>query len=142
MWNIAKDILNHRSGTRFEDLAFINTVNGQYAVNKDYHVEYKAKMNKPMKKLLAESEERTIIAIHNHPGSSVPSIPDIRVCIQRGYGKGVVICHDGKIYIYSVDVEKYNEPIAASALDWLEIEGYTKEVKKTLDDAGVSLEVL
>lgn len=141
-WNISKDMLNHRSGTRFEDLAFINVVNGQYAVNKDYDVESKAKMNKPMKQLLEESESGTVIAIHNHPGSSVPSIPDIRVCIQRGYKKGIIACHDGKVYIYSVDSKKYNEPIAMSALDRLEKKGYTEEVVKRLKDAGISLEVL
>ena len=142
VWNISKDMLNHRSGTRFEDLAFINVVNGQYAVNKDYDVESKAKMNKPMKRLLEESESGTVIAIHNHPGSSVPSIPDIRVCIQRGYKKGIIACHDGKVYIYSVDSKKYNEPIAMSALDRLEKKGYTEEVVKRLKDAGISLEVL
>lgn len=141
-WNLSKDMLEHRSGTKFEDLAFINAVSEEYAANKDYDVESKAKMNRAMKKLLADSEAGTIIAIHNHPGSSVPSIPDLRACIQRGYKKGIAVCHDGKVYIYSVDVEKYNEPIASSALDWLEIEGYTEEVKKTLNDAGVSLEVL
>lgn len=40
-WNISKDMLSHRSGTKFEDLAFINVVNGKYAVNKDYDVESK-----------------------------------------------------------------------------------------------------
>lgn len=141
-WNISKDILKHRSGTRFEDLAFINIVNGQYAVNKDYEVENKAKMNKPMKQLLEESESGTIIAIHNHPGSSVPSIPDIRACIKRGYKKGIIACHDGKVYVYSVDPERYNEPIAMSTLDRLEKKGYTKEVVKRFKDAGMSLEVL
>lgn len=141
-WNISKDMLSHRSGTKFEDLAFINVVNGKYAVNKDYDVESKANMNKQMKQLLEESEPETIIAIHNHPGSSVPSIPDIRVCIQRGYKKGIIACHDGKVYIYSVDSKKYNEPIAMSALDRLEKKGYTEEVVKRLKDAGISLEVL
>lgn len=141
-WDISKDMLSHRSGTKFEDLAFINVVNGKYAVNKDYDVESKANMNKQMKQLLEESEPETIIAIHNHPGSSVPSIPDIRVCIQRGYKKGIIACHDGKVYIYSVDSKKYNEPIAMSALDRLEKKGYTEEVVKRLKDAGISLEVL
>ena len=141
-WNLSKDMLEHRSGTKFEDLAFINAVSEEYAVNMDYDVESKAKMNKPMKKLLAESEAGTIIAIHNHPGSSVPSIPDLRACIQRGYKKGIIACHDGRVYIYSVDSEKYNEPIAISALDRLEKKGYTKEVVKRLEDAGISLEVL
>ena len=123
-------------------MGFINIVNGQYAVNKDYEVENKAKMNKPMKQLLEESESGTIIAIHNHPGSSVPSIPDIRACIQRGYKKGIIACHDGKVYVYSVDSERYNEPIAMSTLDRLEKKGYTEEVARRLKDAGMSLEVL
>ncbi|MFQ7132334.1 MAG: minor capsid protein [Dorea formicigenerans] len=141
-WNLSKDILEHRSGTKFEDLAFINVVSEEYAVNKDYDVESKAKMNKPMKKLLAESEAGTIVAIHNHPGSSVPSIPDLRACIQRGYQKGIIACHNGRVYIYSVDSQKYNEPIAMSALDRLEKKGYTEDVAKRLKDAGISLEVL
>lgn len=141
-WNLSKDILEHRSGTKFEDLAFINIVSEEYAVNMDYDVESKAKMNKSMKKLLADSEAGTIIAIHNHPGSSVPSIPDLRACIQRGYKKGIIACHDGRVYIYSVDSKKYNEPIAISALDRLEKKGYTEEVVKRLKDAGISLEVL
>lgn len=141
-WNLSKDMLEHRSGTKFEDLAFINAVSEEYAVNKDYDVESKAKMNRAMKKLLAESDAGTIIAIHNHPGSSVPSIPDLRACIQRGYKKGIIACHDGRVYIYSVDSRKYNEPIAMSALDRLEKKGYTEDVAKRLKDAGISLEVL
>ncbi|MBR9961935.1 minor capsid protein [Anaerostipes sp. Marseille-Q3525] len=141
-WKLSKEMIKHRSGTKYEDLAFIDSKTGKYAINKNYNVESKAKMNKPMKRLLDKSEKNSIIAIHNHPGSSVPSIPDIRVCMQRGYKKGVVVCHDGKIYIYSVDTKKYNEPIAVSGLDRLEKRGYTEEVIKRLNDAGISLEVL
>ena len=43
-------------------------------------------------------KEYTIIAIHNHPGSSVPSLSDIIVAQERKYGYGIVACHDG-VYI-------------------------------------------
>lgn len=46
------------------------------------------------------------------------------------------------IYIYSVNADKYIEPIAASVLDLLEKRGYTEEVVRRLKDAGISLEVL
>lgn len=140
-WDISKDMLNHRSGTRFEDLAFINVVNGQYAVNKDYDVESKAKMNKPMKRLLEESESGTVIAIHNHPGSSVPSLADLMTCVKRGYNFGLVACHDGKVYKYWVDKNKFNSVNAGFALDRMETQGYDKEVRTWLEQAGVYLEV-
>lgn len=141
-WNVSKDMLSHRSGTKFEDLAFINVVNGKYAVNKDYDVESKANMNKQMKQLLEESEPETIIAIHNHPGSSVPSLADLMTCVKRGYNFGLVACHDGKVYKYWVDKAKFNPAIANAALDKLEIEGYNYDIEKMFADAGVIMEVL
>lgn len=140
-WNLSKDILEHRSGTKFEDLAFINAVSEEYAVNKDYDVESKAKMNKAMKKLLAESEAGTIIAIHNHPGSSVPSLADLMICVNRGYKFGLVVCHDGKVYKYWIDENKFNSVNAGFALDRMEMQGYDKEVRTWLEQAGVYLEV-
>lgn len=140
-WQLAKEMLEHRSGTRYEDIAFINYSTGKAKINKGYHKENTAKPNKPMLEMLENSKPNTIIAIHNHPGSSVPSIPDLRVCMQRNYKKGIVVCHDGKIYAYSVNKEKYNEPMVVSALDWLEIGGYTDKVKRSFLDAGVTMEV-
>jgi proteasome lid subunit RPN8/RPN11 len=144
-------------------LAFINVVNGKYAVNKDYDVESKANMNKQMKQLLEESEPETIIAIHNHPGSSVPSLADLMTCVKRGYNFGLVACHDGKVYIYaghdecppprehyqlnewcvfsSPDKNKFNSVNAGFALDRMETQGYDKEVRTWLEQAGVYLEV-
>ena len=140
-WKVSQRMLEHRSGSRYEDLAFIDSISGSI-VNESYDAESKAKPSKAMLKMLKDADHGTIIAIHNHPGSSVPSIPDLRTCIQRGYKKGIIACHDGKVYIYSVNPEKYNEPITMAALDRLERKGYTKEVEKRLEDAGISLEVL
>lgn len=141
-WQLAKEMLNHRSGTRYEDIAFIDYLSGKAKINKNYNKESTAKPSKSMRKMLQVAELNTIIAIHNHPGSSVPSIPNLRACIQRGYKKGIIVCHNGKIYIYSVNADKYIEPIAASALDLLEKRGYTEEVVRRLKDAGISLEVV
>ena len=62
-------------------------------------------------------------------------------CKDRKYKYGLVVCHDGTVYKYSVDNERFNAPMAVSALDLLLKDGYTKNVKKQLDDAGISLEV-
>lgn len=107
----------------------------------DGYVYCKANMNKQMKQLLEESEPETIIAIHNHPGSSVPSLADLMTCVNRGYYFGLVACHDGKVYKYWVDKNKFNSVNAGFALDRMETQGYDKEVRTWLEQAGVYMEV-
>lgn len=141
LWENALDMLDHRSGTKYEDLAFVDSKTGDAKINKNYDKENTASPSTSMKKMLRDAEPHSIIAIHNHPGSSAPSYPDIRACKDRKYKYGLVACHDGTIYRYSVDERKFNMPIAVSALDLLLKDGYTKEVKKQLNDAGISLEV-
>lgn len=141
LWENALDMLDHRSGTKYEDLAFVDSKTGDAKINKNYDKENTVSPSKSMKKMLRDADANTIIAIHNHPGSSPPSYPDIMACKDRKYKYGLVVCHDGTIYKYSVDGRKFNIPIATSALDLLLKDGYTKEVKKQLNDAGISLEV-
>ena len=141
LWENALDMLDHRSGTKYEDLAFVDSKTGDAKINKNYDKENTASPSKSMKKILTEAEPYSVIAIHNHPGSSAPSYSDLVVCKNRKYKYGLVVCHDGTIYKYSVDDKKFNKPMAISAVDLLLKNGYTKEVKKRLKDAGVSLEV-
>lgn len=141
-WKVSKEILQHRSGTKYEDLAYIDSNTGKYVINKDYNAENMAKPNRPMMKMLDEAEPYTIIGVHNHPGSSVPSLPDLVVCMNRKYAYGVVVCHDGLIYKYSVSAEKFDGLNARFALERMSKEGYTDDVKGMLYDAGVELEVL
>ena len=140
LWENALDMLDHRSGTKYEDLAFVDSKTGDAKINKNYDKENTASPSKSMKKMLRDADANTIIAIHNHPGSSAPSYSDLVVCKNRKYKYGLVVCHDGTIYKYSVDDKKFNKPMAISAVDLLLKNGYTKEVKKQLKDAGVSLE--
>lgn len=103
----AKEILKHRSGTLFEDLAYINTETGKTFINKSYDY-YKdgisaCKPNKEMEKMLSNARPNTIIGVHNHPQSTVPSVGDIGVAFANKYKCGVVLCHNGDIYKYKVD---------------------------------------
>lgn len=142
LWENALDMLDHRSGTKYEDLAFVNSKTGDAKINKNYDKENTASLSKSMKKMLRDADENTIIAIHNHPGSSAPSYSDLVVCKNRKYKYGLVVCHDGTIYKYSVDDVKFNKPMAISAVDLLLKNGYTKEVKSRLKDAGIYLEMM
>ena len=142
IWQAAREMLFHRSGTKYEDLAFIDSATGKQQINKNFDKERTAKPNKPMNQMLRKSEQNTIIAIHNHPGSNVPSLADLRACAKRQYKFGMVVGHDGKIYKYNVDKEKFNASIASSALDRMTKSGYNEKVKKMFNDAGVEMQVL
>ena len=140
-WKVSQRMLEHRSGSRYEDLAFIDSISGKSIVNESYDAESKAKPSKAMLKMLKDADHGTIIAIHNHPGSSVPSLADLMACVKRGYYFGLIACHNGKIYKYSIDKNRFNPVNARFALDRLETRGYDKEVEAYLKQAGVYLEV-
>lgn len=142
LWQYAKEILEHRTGTKYEDIAFVDVVTGKGKIMTNYNVERTAKPSKAMFKMLRDSTPNTIIAIHNHPGSGVPSLADINAYLQRKYYKGVVVCHNGDVYVYQVDISKYNNVMAHFALDNLDLNGYTDDVKRQLIDAGISMEVI
>ena len=141
LWENTLDMLDHRSGTKYEDLAFVNSKTGDAKINKNYDKENTASPSDSMKKMLRDAEPHSIIAIHNHPGSSAPSYSDIMACKDRKYKYGLVVCHDGRIYKYSVDQERLNIPMAISALDRVLKKGYTEITSKECAAAGIKIEV-
>ena len=141
LWSNAMDMLDHRSGTKFEDIAFIDSKTGSSLINKNYNKEKSANPSKKMKTMLKKADPYTIISIHNHPESFAPSFADLVVCKNRKYKFGVVACHNGIIYKYSVDKDLFNAPMAMSALDRLDKDGYTENIIMELKDAGVKMEV-
>ncbi len=137
----SKEMLRHRSGTEYEDIAYIDSKTGKSLINKSYSVKRKAKPNRPMNKMLKAADDYTIIGIHNHPNSGVPSFSDFQVAQQRKYKYGIATCHDGTIYKYTI-VGELNPPMAETALDFLSTSDYSKDIKQMFLDAGVELEVL
>ena len=57
---------------------------------------------------------------------------DLWVCLQRKYKFSLVVCHDGKIYKYSVDGDEFNAPMISAALSKLEMIGYNEEIKNDI----------
>lgn len=145
VWSEMVDMIKKRSGTEFESLVFIDT---------DTHIvkrSLKSRMiravepTKKMKKMLKRSKEHTIIAIHNHPGSSVPSWSDIKVAAQRKYKYGLIAAHNGVIYKYRI-IGEPKRVFYMSAVANLDRVGYTEDSLKAFCDeiraAGVEMEVL
>lgn len=138
-------IYKHRSGSDNEDLYFINSSTGSVRTSTRGAEPGICHPTKSMKKMLADAGEGTIIGIHNHPHNSAPSLPDIMAAAERKYKYGIVACHDGTLYKYSV-TGPVNKPMAESLLAIYEKREYSKIDEKVLSkmkkDAGIEMEVI
>ena len=147
----ARKMLRHRSGTKYEDLVFIDSETGKSKTRTDYNKAFGVSPSKSMRKMIENADDYTIIGIHNHPHSSVPSINDLYCAKNRKYKYGIVACHDGTVYKYSVRGE-INEPIVNGGLDFLERAKYIEDAKerellmgramKAFKESGIEMEVL
>lgn len=147
----AKKMLRHRSGTDYEDLAYIDSKTGNTMVRDNYNVKKQVIPSRAMKKMVKDADDYTIIAVHNHPTSSVPSLSDLMSARDKKYKYGIAAGHDGTIYKYAVP-GSLNEPMADGGLDLLERVKYIEDEEErsslleralgTLKESGVEMEVL
>lgn len=97
----AKAMLVHRSGTAIEDMYLIDSISGKTIAKQTscitpYEVQYTEKMND----IIKASKEYSIISIHNHGTNIPPSGSDFISCGYRKDKFGLVVCHDGSLYLY------------------------------------------
>ena len=119
LYKAAKDILKHRSGTKYEDMYWIdldaiNIVAEETNVMAEKKIIYSVKTERMIKKY------DNLLTIHNHPDSFPPSIDDLNSNFDHKYVVGIVVCHDGRVYMYSAN-ERINENYYK-----LVVEGYLK----------------
>ena len=100
-------MLKHRSGTLYEDMYWINldtvkVVASEITNNTEEQIVYSPNT------LKAVQNHSNLLTIHSHPNSFPPSISDLNSNFHNGYSVGVIACHNGKIYMYSV-LEEINE---------------------------------
>ena len=123
----AKAILNHRSGSNFEDLSFIDSVTGKFLTRTDYSVQKQCVPSKSMMAMVKKAKPNTVIAIHNHPNSSVPSLDDINSAWKKKYKYGIIACHNGSIFKYKI-VGDYNQGFVDFLLDKLNSCIYNEDI--------------
>lgn len=102
MERAAVSILNHRQGSRYEDIAVIDGLSGKTRIRKNYNSINEVAMDHKQIKQMAVNPRGSQIVMHNHPGSSSPSDADIYQCAKGGYKYGVILCHNGEIISYRV----------------------------------------
>lgn len=98
-------MLYHRSGTEYEDMYWIDAdtcriVGGVTNSKRKRHIEYPRRI----KRMLRKQQSQALIVLHTHPNSGPPSIDDFNSCYSHRYRLGIIICHNGGIYMYSSGV--------------------------------------
>lgn len=103
----------HRSGTLYEDMYLINAITGEIEgcqINAaiPQGVDYNDSMNNAIAK--AEKNNIPLIALHTHPEGYPPSIDDFNSLFDHNYVLGVVVGHNGQVYVFNKPDERFNDP--------------------------------
>lgn len=107
----AKQMLQHRSGTEFEDMYWFDMETTSVICSKlDETNRKEIRHTKAIDKKLKSA--KAILAMHTHPHSMPPSVDDFNSFVHAGYQMGIVLCHDGTIYRYSATREISRELMA------------------------------
>jgi len=99
LYQTAKKMLRHRSGTLLEDMAWFDLDNCSLICEKTDETEEEVISHSPnIDNCLSKCHN--IVAMHTHPQSLPPSPDDFNCFIKCDYKLGIVLCHDGKIFCY------------------------------------------
>lgn len=102
IYSIAKEMLIHRSGTRYEDMYWIDRISLKIlCCITDSKVEERILYTKHVKRIIKKN--KGLLTIHSHPSSLPPSIEDFNSAYFNKYCFGIVCGHNGSVYIYSSD---------------------------------------
>lgn len=108
LYEKAKEMLKHRSGTEHEDMYWFDLDNECVLCHKLDETNLKEiRHTKAITKKLERCNR--VLAMHTHPHSMPPSAEDFNCFVQAGYDRGVILCHDGTVYIYSAEKEVSKE---------------------------------
>jgi len=99
VYQIVKKMLQHRSGTHYEDMYWIDIDSLEIVASEtDQKSKSKIKYSKATKKAIAKYEN--LLVVHTHPDSMPPSINDFNSALHNKYQICLVCCHDGRIFMY------------------------------------------
>ena len=102
IYQVAKTMLLHRTGTLFEDMYWINIDTVELIAKETAQkIEEQIIYSKSTKKLLHKAKSKNILTIHTRPNSMPPSVSDFNSCLKNNYAISLVCCHDGKIFMYN-----------------------------------------
>lgn len=104
IFQLSKKMLEHRSGTKFEDMYWIDAAHRRViAKETESCSEEQIVYSNSIRSKISKYEN--LITLHSHPNSYPPSINDLNSNFINHYGLGIVACHDGKVFKYASNQE-------------------------------------
>ena len=99
----ARAAIDHRNGTKFEDMYFIHAFTGEILASQtEMTSESGISYNDSIKELLRRAKEEHIplVTVHNHPEGYPPSVDDFNKSFDNGTIFGLSVGHNGQVYKY------------------------------------------
>lgn len=97
----AEAMLTHRKGTDGEDLYIIDANTGKLIMRKTTGTDnLGVSLTWEEVEGIRKNHFGNMIALHNHPSNVPPTGSDYCAAGYRGYKMGLVITHDGRVYMY------------------------------------------
>ena len=107
LYQLSKRMLEHRSGTKYEDMYWIDP-KSVTIIAEETESSSEGKIEYTDSVISKIQQYNNLITLHSHPNSFPPSINDLNSNYYNHYDIGIIICHDGKVFIYS-SKEEINE---------------------------------
>ena len=102
VYDISKTMLKHCDGTEHEDMYLLSMDGDVISKVTDSVSRFGINYSDEFKKALADVARNNtpVIAVHNHPHGTPPSIDDFRKAFENKYAIGIVVGHNGQVYSY------------------------------------------
>ena len=100
LYQLAKKMLLHRSGTKYEDMYWIDPVTFKI-VAEETESNYEEQIVYSDKTKETIAKQKGLITIHSHPESFPPSVVDLNSNYTNQYSLGIVVTHDCTVYTYN-----------------------------------------
>ncbi len=132
----AIEILTHRNGSYCEDLFLIDVSQKKVIGSNTFSREEKrVGYTNKMKKAIIHSKESTLITMHNHPGSASPSGDDLYNSKYQSVKFGVVVCHNGEVFIYkahsnNINFDAFEDLVKVYMRNYSDHEAFKKAVEE------------
>ena len=111
VYKVAKTILEHRQGTKKEDLYLIDARTGAVIYkNITTDAEMGVSETEELMSLLSRKDGKDLIIVHNHPKNGYPSSSDFNALYENSKIKyGIIVGHKGTIYKYTATKQKMQD---------------------------------
>ena len=143
IYSRCKAALINESGNYYEDLSILDS-KGNLIGSSVSKIKNETLYTPKIVEAIEKHREYSLVAVHNHATNLPPSGSDLTSAGYRKYNFGVVACHNGKLFVYSVKKARpftlsYIEKLVAKyvASKYNRYEAMVKALEQAEKDFGV-----